>query len=152
MHGMHHKLNANTKLNPQDNMSTYLLVTKLEKEKYNPVLVYKPQVDDVSIDDPGIGQLPHSKDSLLWVSRRMSRHTYGGIRRSSASPRPPCDGSPSVSVRPSPRQTPGPPCPYPSDRTENDATMKHVYAPLINNRRCEIPFKYYGCTILHTPR
>ena len=40
-----------------------------------------------------------------------------GIRRSSASPRPPCAGTPSASVWPSPRQTPGPPCPYPSDRT-----------------------------------
>ena len=43
--------------------------------------------------------------------------TYWGIRRSSASPRPPCDGSPSASIWPSPRQTPGPPWPYPSDRT-----------------------------------
>ena len=50
---------------------------------------------------------------------------YGGIRRSSASP---CDGTPSVSVWPSPRQTPGPPCPYPSDRTPPDATMKPVDA------------------------
>ena len=33
-----------------------------------------------------------------------------------ASPRPPCDGTPSPSVWPSPRQTPGPPCAYPSDR------------------------------------
>ena len=38
------------------------------------------------------------------------------IRWSSASPRPPCDGTPSSSVWPSPRQTPGPSCPYPSDR------------------------------------
>ena len=42
----------------------------------------------------------------------------GGIRRSSASPRPPCDDTPSASVW----QTPGPPCPYPSDRTPPDAT------------------------------
>ena len=41
---------------------------------------------------------------------------YGGIRRSSASPRPPCDGTPSASVWPSSRQTPCPSCPYPSDR------------------------------------
>ena len=34
-----------------------------------------------------------------------------------ASPRPPCDGTPSDSVWPSPKQTPGPSCPYPSDRT-----------------------------------
>ena len=54
---------------------------------------------------------------------------YGGIRRSSASPRPPCDGTPSASVWPSPRQTPGPPCPYSPDRTPPDATMKRVDAP-----------------------
>ena len=35
---------------------------------------------------------------------------YGVIRRSSASPRPPCDGTPSAYVWPSPRQTPGSPC------------------------------------------
>ena len=53
---------------------------------------------------------------------------YEGIRRSSASPRPPCDGTHSASVGPSPRQTPGPSCPYPSDRTPPDATMKRVDA------------------------
>ena len=40
---------------------------------------------------------------------------YEGIRRSSASLRPPCDGTSSASVWPSPRQKPGPPCPHPSD-------------------------------------
>ena len=51
---------------------------------------------------------------------------YGDIRRSSVHlaavlPRP--------SLWPSPRQTQGPPCPYPSDRTPPVATMKPV-APL----------------------
>ena len=41
----------------------------------------------------------------------------GDVRRSSASPRPPCDGTPSSTVCPSPRRTPGPPRPYPLDRT-----------------------------------
>ena len=36
--------------------------------------------------------------------------------RQSTSPRPPCDGTPSASVWPSPSQTPGSPCLYPSDR------------------------------------
>ena len=53
---------------------------------------------------------------------------YGGIHRSSPSPRPPCNGIPSASVWPSPRRTPGPPCPYPSFRTPLDATMKPVDA------------------------
>ena len=39
-----------------------------------------------------------------------------GIRRNGVSPRPSCDGIPSASVWPSPRQTPGTPCPYSSDR------------------------------------
>ena len=60
---------------------------------------------------------------------RSSQGQVWGIRRSSASPRPPCDGTPSASVWPSPRRTPGPLCPYPSDRTPPDATMKPVDAP-----------------------
>ena len=48
------------------------------------------------------------------------------VRWGSASPRPPRDGTPSASVWPSPRQTPGPPGPYPSDRTPPDATTKPV--------------------------
>ena len=45
------------------------------------------------------------------------------------SPRPHCDGAPSASVWPSPRQTPGPLCLYPLDRTPPDASMKRVGAP-----------------------
>ena len=54
---------------------------------------------------------------------------YGSIRGSSASSRPPCDDIPSAFVWPSPRHTPGPPGPYPSDMTPPDATMKRVDAP-----------------------
>ena len=61
---------------------------------------------------------------------RSGQVRYGGIRRSNASPRPPCDGTPSASVWPSPRQTPGPPRPHPSDRTPPYATTKRVGAPL----------------------
>ena len=38
---------------------------------------------------------------------RQVRSGMGGIHRSSASLRPPCDGTPAASVWPSPRQTPG---------------------------------------------
>ena len=57
--------------------------------------------------------------SSVWVDTTyilLRQVRYGGVRRSSASPRPPCDGTPSSSVWPSPRQTPDPSCPYPSDR------------------------------------
>ena len=56
---------------------------------------------------------------------------YGGIRRGSASPRPPCDGTPSASVsRWSILQADARPAmPYPSDGTPPDATMKRVGAP-----------------------
>ena len=69
------------------------------------------------------GQVPilsreMSCDALHSVGPGQVR--YGGIRWSSASPpRPSCDGSRS-SVWPSPRQTPGPPCPYPSDSPPSD--------------------------------
>ena len=51
---------------------------------------------------------------------------YRGIRRSSASPRPPCDGTRSASVRPSPRQTPGPPCLYLSGKNPTRKTRASV--------------------------
>ena len=54
---------------------------------------------------------------------------FGGIHRSSALPRPPCDVTPSASAWPSTRQTPGPPCQYSLDRAPPDATMKRVDAP-----------------------
>ena len=60
---------------------------------------------------------------------RSGQVRSGGIYRSSASPRPTCDCTPSASVWPSPRQTPGPPCPHPPDRTPADASMKRVGAP-----------------------
>ena len=66
------------------------------------------------------------KISILFNQVRVR---YGGIRQSSASPRPFCDGAPSSSVWPSPRQTPGPSCPYSLDRTPPDANMKSVDAP-----------------------
>ena len=51
--------------------------------------------------------------TLIMYSKYHSSGTdqvrYGDIRRCSASPRPPCDGTPAASVWPSPRQTPGPP-------------------------------------------
>ena len=83
----------------------------------------------------------------------MCRKKCGEIRRSSASPRPPCDGISSVSeaeviplpsqidslsIWPSSRQTPDPPCPYPSDRTRPDAITKHA-GPLVNE-----PFSKFG--------
>ena len=58
--------------------------------------------------------------ALVWITEfpcfRSGQVRCGDKRRSSASPRPPCDGTPSSSVWPSPRQTPGSSCPYPSDR------------------------------------
>ena len=47
----------------------------------------------------------------------ISKVRYRDIRRSSGSPRPPCDGIPPASVWPSSRQTTGLPCSYPADRT-----------------------------------
>ena len=63
------------------------------------------------------------------VSVNSGQVRNGDIRRSSALSRPPCDDTPSTSVWPSPRQTPWPPCPYPSGRAPPDATLKPVDAP-----------------------
>ena len=60
---------------------------------------------------------------------RSGQVRCGGIRRSSASPRPPYDGTPSASVWPSPRQTPGPSCPYHPGRIPLDAITKHAGGP-----------------------
>ena len=62
MHEMHRKLNANTRLHPRDNMSTYLLIKKLANEKYNPILLYKSQGDAIFIGDPAVEKLPHAKE------------------------------------------------------------------------------------------
>ena len=55
-----------------------------------------------------------------------------GQRRNSASPRPPCDGTPSSPVRPSPRQTPGPSRPYPSGRIRSSTVEGHFHRLLRN--------------------
>ena len=65
----------------------------------------------------------------IYISVRSGQVRYGGNGRSSASPRPSCDGTSSASIWPSPRQTPCPLCQYPSDRVPLDATMKPVDAP-----------------------
>ena len=67
---------------------------------------------------------------------------YWGIRRSSASPRPHCDGTPAASVWPSPRQSPGPPCPHPSDRTPHEATQKIFLSRLFNLSELFVPSIY----------
>ena len=54
-------------------------------------------------------------------NRCLGQVRYGGIRWIADASRPPCDGTISASVWPSPRQTPGLPCPYPLDRTPPEA-------------------------------
>ena len=50
------------------------------------------------------------------VYSRSGQVRYGGIRRSCESLRPSCDGTPSSSVWPSPRQTSGPSCSFSLER------------------------------------
>ena len=57
---------------------------------------------------------------------RSGQVRYGGIRRSSASPCPPYDGTPSASVWVSPRQTPGPSCPLLYYRLNPNPSLKAV--------------------------
>ena len=40
---MERQLNYRQNLRPEDSTSTYLLIKKLELEKHNPVILYKPQ-------------------------------------------------------------------------------------------------------------
>ena len=66
----------------------------------------------------------HSRATAFQVRSGMGAYAGAAHRRVHL-----CDGTPSAFVWPSPRQTPSPPCPYPSDRTPPDATMKRVDAP-----------------------
>ena len=68
-------------------------------------------------------------DKITNASNMSGQGRYGGIHRSRASSRPPCDGSSPASLWLTPRKTPGPSCPYHSDRTPYDANMKSVDAP-----------------------
>ena len=52
---------------------------------------------------------------------------FEDIRPSSASPRPPCDGTRLSFIWLSPRQTPAPSCPYPSHWLPTHATTKHEH-------------------------
>ena len=84
----------------------------------------------------------------LWASGQFR---YGDIRRSSVSPRPTCDGIPSASVWPSPRQTPDPPrppCPHPSDRNPPDATMKRVDALSAWSSHSDLVTQSYDCSVI----
>ena len=65
---------------------------------------------------PAIDPLLRSQVRYGSIHRKLPRTFYNGTR--------------SASDWPSPRQTPGPPCPFPSDRTPPYATMKLVDAPL----------------------
>ena len=64
------------------------------------------------------------RESSEISSEQSGQVRCGGI--GSASPHPPCDGTPPACVWPSPSQTSGPSCPYPSNRSPpDDLTTKH---------------------------
>ena len=68
----------------------------------------------------------YSAWQFLYRSGQVWGHTSEQVWEHT--PRSPCNCIHSASVCTLPRQTPGPPCPYPSDRTPPDATMKLVDA------------------------
>ena len=68
-----------------------------------------------------VAKLGNENMTRLYTASQVK---YGGIRRSSASPRPPCDVTPSASVWPSPMQTSGPPCLYPQIPPSQPRSMR----------------------------
>ena len=81
-------------------------------------MTISPTLHNDTTDKPNWAQWPLRSLSL------SGQFSVSYIRQSSASPRPPCDGTISlVSVWPSPRQTPGPPGSYSSNSIED---LKHV--------------------------
>ena len=66
----------------------------------------------------------------IFSYRQDITHWSGQVRCGGHTPslHPPCGGTPSAPVWPSPRRTPGPSYPYPTGRTSPDATMKRVDA------------------------
>ena len=95
----------------------------------------------------GLGDSRQNMQTQGLGDRLAGQVSYGGIRRSSASPCPPRTSTTSVAVWPSPRQTPGRPCPYPSNMTQPDATMKRVDAPSSWTRPSDLDRKEYNCVI-----
>ena len=93
-----------------------------------------PFNSSVNERQPPSGQITQALPNMATHRLSLLKCIVGHVRcgymhRSSASPRPHCDGTPSASVWPSHRQTPCPSCTHPSDRTPPDATMKRVGAP-----------------------
>ena len=86
---------------------------------------------------------------MMQIVNQVRSGKYGGIRRSSTLPHLPCDGTPSASVWPLPKQTPGPQCSYPLDRTPSAATMKPVDAPSARSRTKKYPI---GGILRRVPR
>ena len=94
----------------------------IHRRHYDPYTIRKP-----------IAQLPHtSHTDYIYQVRCHTDDVFhsrrGDIRLSSASPRPPCDGTLSASIWPLPRQTPGLAHPCLSERTPPDETRKHASA------------------------
>ena len=59
---MNRKMNNSTRLHTADSQSTYLLISRLETENCNPVLLYKPIGKKVIIGDSGMSDLPDAEN------------------------------------------------------------------------------------------
>ena len=74
---MQRKLNVNCHLHPQDSTSVYLKVKQLQSEKYDPVLIYKPQADGILVGPEEVDKLPLSKDLfLLGIQTKEQREVF----------------------------------------------------------------------------
>ncbi|KAI8482789.1 hypothetical protein Bbelb_394510 [Branchiostoma belcheri] len=59
---MQRKIAVSTRLHKEDSTSIYLLLSKLQKEKYDPVLMYKPLNHAVVVGEDEIDDLPHAQE------------------------------------------------------------------------------------------
>ena len=71
------QISYSRRLHPDDSISTHLLVNKLKQESYNPILVYKPQGENVLIGPKTYNDLDLMKDTfVIGIQTKQQRDMF----------------------------------------------------------------------------